>query len=151
RLAAEEPSPPFIERLEEQPAGGHPRILSDFEEPIEQWRLVPNFRDDRKSFPSQIWADVQSLTSWHSVGWRAAGSGFAAYSDRNWDDDVRRRTAAHPRRWGGFNNVFDVVGHPATHLTAAGVYYGVSLALDDVEGWQFSRAMLHSLILTDVS
>lgn len=123
---------------------GQPTIV---DEPL----LLPDLRTDLRTFPAEIWEDTRALVSWQTAGWIVLGSGLAATSDAVWDDQVRDDTAVHARRWGGFNNIFDIAGHPATHLAGAGAIYTVSLITDDPNTHRFSRALLHSLIITDVT
>lgn len=110
---------------------------------------VPTFKVDLAEFPERIWDDTKSLVSLKLLAGVGAGAALAGVSANNWDQNVRADTRAHPRRWGGLDNALDVVGHPATPLSVGGALYAYSLLLDDVAIHDFSRALIHSLILTD--
>jgi hypothetical protein len=108
-------------------------------------------RDDLADLPADLWSDFESLVSVRPAAVIGVGGGVAAISANNWDADIANDTDRHARRWGGLNNVFDVVGHPATHLGAVGAVYAGSLIGDDPEFHRFSKAALHALIITDVT
>jgi membrane-associated phospholipid phosphatase len=95
--------------------------------------------------------DSRSLLSLQTAIDVGFAAGFAGISANNWDDDIRRNTAEHARRWGGFNNVFDVIGHPGTHLGAAGALRLAELAGHRADNDGFSQSLLHALIITDAS
>ncbi|MFO0947578.1 MAG: phosphatase PAP2 family protein [Planctomycetota bacterium] len=110
---------------------------------------VPNFRDDFHSFPAGLWDDTKSLFTVGNGISLALNAGITAIIAHNWDDEVRDDVAQHPRRWGGFNNVMDVVGHPITHAGVAGSLYAVSLITDNPREHAFAKALINALILTD--
>lgn len=112
------------------------------------------FKYDAPQFLPSVWSDMKAFFRFHDgpllynsliLG---AGGGLAAYSNANWDDSVRQNTLDHSRRWGAANNVFDVIGHPATQFTATGILYGVSLINDDPRLHEFTKANLNALIFT---
>ena len=110
-----------------------------------------SFATDWHEFPADLWSDTRSILTMRNMLGIGLGAGLAAVSREYWDDDVRRGTAAHARRWGGANNVLDVVGHPATHFAATGLIYSTSLIADNIEAHDFSKSLLHSLLLTNGS
>lgn len=145
-------------RDEFESAPGAPRLLGRptpspiNETPSHEEALVPfRFRDDLRCFPRQFASDTKSLLGWQTGLSLALGGTFAAVSANNWDDDVRRYTLGHERRWGGANNLLDVAGHPLTHLGATSALYGVSLITQDETFHDFSLATLNALILTDLT
>jgi hypothetical protein len=108
-------------------------------------------KDDIRAFPAEIWDDFRSIFVLHTAVVLGEGAALAAVSYNNWDEKVRNHTAEHPDRWGvGFNDAFDVIGHPLTQLGAAGAVYTVSLLNDDPKLHDFSKALLNSLIMTDL-
>jgi hypothetical protein len=153
----------YLEPQEELRLGQDEPILKDFaapSEPIEEstenvpvilMPPEPDLRTDIRELPAQLWDDTKSLVTLSNGLSLGLGAGLTAISANNWDSEIRESTAAHPRRWGGFNNVFDVAGHPATAAGLAGALYATSLLTDDVDLHSFSQALIHSLILTNVS
>ena len=113
-------------------------------------RLRFGLMTDLRESPGAFVSDTKSFfRPWTVIGHLLIPAGATAIVANNWDDNVRRSTAGHPRRWGSFNNVLDVVGHPGTHLGATGVFYFTSLATEDERARDFSHALLNSLLLTD--
>lgn len=110
---------------------------------------VPNLRDDIHAFPGQLWDDTKSLFTISNGLNLALDAGLTAIVAHNWDDEVRDDVAMHPRRWGGFNNVMDVVGHPLTHAGVAGGLYAVALITDNPKDHEFAKALINALILTN--
>lgn len=132
------------------PSGMSP-LLTDDKCEEEQCRRLPDLRTDIREFPAQIFSDTRSLfTISNGIG-LGLGAGLAAIAANNWDQPIRENTADHPRRWGGFNNVFDVAGHPATAGGIAAALYTTSLITDDPELHDFSCALVNSLILTNIT
>ncbi|QDU62452.1 PAP2 superfamily protein [Planctomycetes bacterium Pan216] len=124
------------------------------DEPSAEWLPTcpsPRLRDDLRAYPHSLWEDTKSIVTLKNGLLLGAGGGLAAYSANNWDAEVRQNTADHARRWGGFNNVFDVIGHPGTQAGIGATLYGTSLITDNVPQHEFSCAWLSSLIITDAS
>jgi hypothetical protein len=107
--------------------------------------------DDLRSLPRDLGCDLRSLFSISNAVSLGISGGLAAVAANNWDDDVRENTARHARRFGGFNNVMDVVGHPASHLGAGATLYAASLLRDEPQLHDASMSLLHALVLTDAS
>lgn len=107
-----------------------------------------SLRDDLRAWPRQFLYDTHSVThQWFDIG---LGGVLAAVSANNWDHHIRANTAKHERRWGDFNDVLDVAGHPAAHLSLAGAFYAGSFAAHDESLHEFSTALFNALVITDL-
>lgn len=117
----------------------------------EKPRLRDIFRDDAASFLPEVWEDAKGVANWNNSAILGLSLAGAIGIRQGLDEDVRKNTARHPKRWGEFSQGIRNLGEAQFQIAGLLLYRGIALYNEDEFDRNLSQSLLSAFTITGLS